>query len=207
MGPLTRAAPAEHSRMPAISATGQLSQPAEQQHLAISRLEPPEGDSEQRLIVAGGGFLVGAGRIVRHLGEVGEIGRFRPSGGPAKVVRGAAPGEMVHPSRKAAGVAVGVPAFQHALENGLGDVLRGQSAPGQLNEKTEQGTVAPFAPDVEFAERAPRASSHGRRGGRRFPRSRPAEVRTGEFRPGKRISHLPAIRPVIHDRENPIHEL
>jgi hypothetical protein len=124
--------------------------PAQQEDLAGIAVELGQGSVEQGVLVAGRCSVRGVGGAV---GVIAQIVRIRGGGGGGRfpeVIRGAAPGQVIHPRGEAAVIAISVPVFQHALENGLRDVLGGAAITGELYEETEERRVMPFE---EFAER------------------------------------------------------
>ena len=67
---------------------------------------------------------------------------------------------MIHPCGEAAIVAIGVPIFQHPLENGLSDVLRGGSMSGELDEEPKERSVMPLEELTECVELAVAYGQH-----------------------------------------------
>ena len=82
------------------------------------------------------------------------IGRSGGGGRFAKVIGGAAAGQMVHPRGETSVVTIGVAVLQHSLENDLGDVLGCRAVSDQFSEESKQRSMMAFeqfAQCVEFA--------------------------------------------------------
>jgi cyclase len=132
----------------------QLLEAGEQEHFAIVVREAGEGVLQERLIVASGGPLAGVRLVVGVLLQIGGIDGVRGGVAAAEMIRGAAPGQMVHPGGEAAIVAIGVAVLEHPLKDDLGDILGRGAIAGELCEKAEQRAVVAleeFAERIEFA--------------------------------------------------------
>ena len=152
----TRAAPTEHSRIPATSAN-ESSWSRERSRTSRS---PRSSRPRARCRRAWSSLLAADSSARRRLVRVGlearGVRRDRAGGGPAEMVHRAAPREVVHPRGEAALVAVGVAVLEHPLEDDLGDVLRRGPVAGQLGEVAEERSVValeelPHAVEVAVA--------------------------------------------------------
>jgi len=147
---------------------GEFLKAGEEEDLAGVVVEAVEGEVEEGVVVAGGGVVAGVGAVVGMIGEVLRVSGDGSGGGFAEVVGGAAAGEVIHPGGEAAVVAVGVPVFEHALEDDLRDVLGGGALAGEFDEKAEKGAVVAFEQDAEGVEFAVAHGEHEVVVGERF---------------------------------------
>ncbi len=130
----------------------------EEEHLASVLIEARESGVEQVVFVAHGGPLAGVGRVVGVVTQVVRIHGGGRVGGFAEMIGGAAAGEVIHPGREAAVVAIGMAVFQHPLKNRLRDVLRGGTVAGELDQESKELPVMPLE---KFAQRIEFAVTHG----------------------------------------------
>ncbi len=120
---------------------GEFLETGEEEDLAVVAVELGEGGVQQGVVVACGGVVGGMRRVVGVFVEVGRIGGVGSGPGPAEVIGGTSAGEVIHPGGEAPVVPVGMPVFEHPLENGLREVLGGGPLAGEFDEEAEQGAV------------------------------------------------------------------
>lgn len=136
----------------------ELLEPRQKKDLPVIPVEAAKRPVKEGVVVPADGGLVGAARLVRVLLEVGRVDRDRGGRGPAKMVGGAAPREMVHPRREAALVAVGMAVFEHPLEYDLGDVFGRHAVARELCEVAVERPVVALE---ELAHAVEVAVAHG----------------------------------------------
>lgn len=132
----------------------ELLETGEEEDFAVVAIEAGEGGVEEGVIVARRGAIAGIRGLVGVVLQIGGVGRVGRGVGFAEMVGGAAAGEVIHPGRETAVVAIGVAVFEHPLEDGLGDVFGGGAVAGEFHEETEEGAMVAleeFAERVEFA--------------------------------------------------------
>lgn len=133
---------------------------AEEEDFAVVAGEAAEGGVEEGVVVAGGGVFAGVGRVVGMRVKRGGIGGGGPMGGLAKMVGGAAAGELIEPGGERALVAVGVPVFEDALKDRLREVFRGGALAGEMAKKTEEPAVVALEELAEGIEVAGADGEH-----------------------------------------------
>ncbi len=113
---------------------------------------------EELAIITGCGIRISEGAFIGVVVKVGRIGGSGRFVGFAEMIGGAASGEVIHPGGEVSLIPVGVPVFEHALEDDLGDVLRGRAITGVFSEEAKKRSVVFFE---EFSERVEVALAHG----------------------------------------------
>ena len=113
----------------------------QQEHFAIIAVEARECRLQQGVIVARRGVMRRVGRIVHMLLQIHGVGGMRRGVRLAKMIRGTAARQVVHPGGEAAIIPVRVTVLQHALEDRLRDVLGRRPVSRQLDEEAEERPV------------------------------------------------------------------
>lgn len=117
---------------------------------AVVVIKSRQGRLQQKVIVVDRGAFAGVRIFVRVVLEFHRIVGGGSGGRAAKLIGGAAPGELIHPGGERTFVAISVAVFEHSLEHHLRYVLGRGAGMAELDEKTEERAVMAFE---EFAQR------------------------------------------------------
>jgi len=140
---------------------GEVLKTMQDEDLALFGGEGSEGVLHEIEFVGFGGLLVSRrGAVVGNVGKSGGVSGGGNAFAPIEVVGRNASGEVVDSGGEFAFVAVGVPVFEHTLEDDLNEVLGDLGFAGKSGEKAEEGAVVSFEQVTESRELAGSDGQH-----------------------------------------------